>query len=292
MEVELLNTTVFDIPPARRVGAIVHDGASDLRLWPGPGADRALGQAYGPDLARVLDERRKQLGVDALALGEVTRIYPGRLHCDFLVWVATRGPEPGAERQPAPSADLRAKAVREALAFAAERDVARVAFCALGDGPGAAPADERLALVVQTVHAYQEWCFAEGRPPVVEEVLVCERDPAIVRETRRRLVGLLRPAAPPPPAAPDRSPASGRRRAAGSPARTRRKSSPPTLDPTEVARARSSAEAYDRARTYEAGQWLLHPRFGVGCVLRITPEQHLDVLFEDGAQRKMLHAQA
>ena len=36
----------------------------------------------------------------------------------------------------------------------------------------------------------------------------------------------------------------------------------------------------------------MHPRFGVGQVKRVTPDGAIDVLFEDGSTKKMLHAQS
>src|SRR5690606_24022160 len=154
MDVLLLTSSVFDIPSSRRVGAIVHDGAADLRLWPGPGWDRELNEAYGGGLSRALDSERAAPGRDRLALCEVLRVHPGRLHCDFLAWVATREPEPGATRQPAPDAAMLERAVLSVLEFVAARSVERVALPALGAGPGELPVHERLALVVRAAHAY------------------------------------------------------------------------------------------------------------------------------------------
>jgi len=42
-------------------------------------------------------------------------------------------------------------------------------------------------------------------------------------------------------------------------------------------------------RTYAAGEWLSHKKFGLGRVERVTPEGAIEVLFEDGAQKKMVH---
>src|SRR5687768_741772 len=103
MDVSLLATSVYDLPSSRRVGAIVYDGTSDLRLWPGPGTDRLLLAAYGPTLQQALDAERAQVEGGLLPRGGMLRVHPGKLHCDMLVWIATRDPEPGTDRSPAPS---------------------------------------------------------------------------------------------------------------------------------------------------------------------------------------------
>src|SRR5687768_5521929 len=127
MDVVLMSSSVFDLPSSRRVGAIVHDGAADLRLWPGPSWDRELLGAWGDGLARALDAERHTLGRERLELGEVIRVIPGRLHCDMLAWVATRPPQNGAARAPAPTAAALEHAVNGVLEFVAKRSVARVA---------------------------------------------------------------------------------------------------------------------------------------------------------------------
>lgn len=286
MDVTLLSSSVFDIPSSRRVGAIVHDGTTDMRLWPGPGWDRELAELWGGGLQDALASERRTLGRD-LELGEVVRVHPGRLHCDMLVWVATRGPEPGVERQPAPDADLLGRAVRAALEFAASRSVERVAFPAVGEGPGELEPADRLALVVRAAHAYQEACFAAGKPAVVEEVLACDARGPVVAAARRQVARLATSAGPEPVRA---EPAKPRRRVASGGGRSRRRTAAPRLDPDAVTRARVAADPYDRSRTYAAGDYFVHPKFGVGRVEAVTQEGHIDVLFEDGQQRKMLHA--
>ncbi len=286
MDVLLLTSSVFDIPSSRRVGAIVHDGAADLRLWPGPGWDRELNEAYGPGLSRALDSERAALGRDSLRFGEVLRVHPGRLHCDFLAWVATREPEPGTARQPAPDAATLERAVTSVLEFVATRSVERVAFPALGAGPGELPVHERLALVVRAAHLYEDRCFAAGRAPVVEEILVCERSGAAVSLARREVRSLAATAAP--EAARTDEPKPARRRAAGGRAATR-PSKGRALDADEVSRRRSGTDPYDRSRSYAPGDWFAHARFGLGRVETVTQEGHIEVLFEDGQKRKMVH---
>lgn len=287
MDVTLLSSAVFDIPSSRRVGAIVHDGTTDMRLWPGPGFDREVAEHWGGGLQDALKAERAKLGRD-LELGEVVRVHPGRLHCDMLLWIATRGPERGAERQPAPDAKTLEQGVHAALAFVASRSFERVAFPALGDGPGELDPAERLAIVVRSAHAYEERCFEAGRAPIVEEVLVCDARPRVISDTRRR-VARLATSASPEPARPEPASKPRRRVAAASKRRTRRAATP-RLDPDEVTRARVGSDPYDRSKTYVAGDYFVHPKFGVGRVETVTQEGHIEVLFEDGQRRKMLHA--
>lgn len=58
--------------------------------------------------------------------------------------------------------------------------------------------------------------------------------------------------------------------------------------------ARSSAKSgapYDPARTYRAGQSMLHPTFGPGEVTAVIEPQKIDVLFSD-RMRRLIHARA
>ena len=289
MDVTLLTSSVFDIPSSRRVGAIVHDGTTDLRLWSGPGWDRELGVQYGDGLQRALDAERAALPEKELAIGEVVRVHPGRLHCDMLVWAATRPPEPGTSRNPAPDAELLERTVHAVLAFVAARDVERVAFPALGVGPGELPVHERLAIIVRASHAYADLCFASGRAPVVEEVLVCERSSVAVSQARQKVRNLASSAAPEPVRAPASSEPDRRRRTGASKSGAATRPKRGVLDRDEVAQKRATADPYDRSRVYVVGQWMVHPKFGAGRVELVTQEGHIEVLFEDGQRRKMLH---
>jgi hypothetical protein len=177
------------------------------------------------------------------------------------------------------------RAVHAVLEFVATRDVERVAFPALGSGPGELEVHERLAIVVRAAHAYQEKCFAEGRAPIVEEILVCERSPTAISRARKEVRSLAGAAAPEPGrAAPEPRPEK-RRRAAG-PSRPKKG----LLDRDEVARRRVASDPYDRSRSYAVGDWMVHPTFGAGRVELVTQEGHIEVLFEDGNRRKMVHA--
>lgn len=289
MDILLVRSSPFVLPSQRRVDAIVHEGSADLRLWPGRGPDSDLREVWGDGLQNALDVERERLGGE-VPLYQPVRVHPGRLHCDFLVWVPTRPAEPGVEREPAPDADGVSRAVHAVLEFVSERDVSRVAFPALGWGPGELPRLERLEHIVRAAHAFGEARYREGRPSGVDQVLVCEPQGAIVRDLERRVGAILRGTLEPAPKGgasekPSRRTASGGGRKAA-PRRAARKRG---LDPDEVASARPNAERYDMRRTYAAGDWMSHPRFGIGRVEQATPEGAILVLFEDGEQRKMVH---
>ncbi len=293
MDVLLLTTSVYDLPSSRRVGAIVYDGARDMRLWRGPGPDRELEEAWGDGLSAALRSERDKLG-GPLPLGEAARVHGGRLHCDFLLWVATRPEETGSARAAAPSLSALAEAVGHCLAFVAERSVRRVAFGALGDGPGAPEPADRIAAIARAANAYAERCFAEGRAAVVEEVFICDPRASAVAAARRQVSALVRPPSVRPASMPSTSAkAAPRRRVASSSSssRARKKNPPkPALTSDEIGQARATASPYDMTRTYVAGDRFIHPKFGVGRVFNVTQENAIEVVFEDGSSRKMVHA--
>ncbi|MEZ4253550.1 MAG: hypothetical protein R3B99_35520 [Polyangiales bacterium] len=183
MEVTLVHRSVYALPSNQRVGCIVYDGAADMQLWPGPGPDLELTEHYGETLQRSLDTELRQVEGRLLPIPTVVRVHPGRLHCNFLAWVATRPPEPGTDRAPAPTAQVLQQAVLGP--FVSRRFIAseRIAFPAIGNGPGEPRAPNELALIVQRTPEYE--CTKAGRAPVVEEVLVCESGPAF-REAKTR----------------------------------------------------------------------------------------------------------
>lgn len=292
MDVQLITASVFDLPSSQRVNAIVHDGATDLRIWPGPGPDRDLAEHYGPELPRVLERERERLSGGELPIGGMLRLHRGSLHCDFLLWVATRPPESRGIRAPAPDESVIGRAVKAALAFVAERHVARVAFGPLGAGPNELPDAERLALVARSANEYYDECFAAGRPAGIEEVLVCHPFSSRIAEARRRLgrsVQLVSPAPSPSSTAGERS---AKQRKASPARRSSAKAAhkpKARLAEEEVGRARASAEIYDRSREYAVGDYFVHPKFGVGRVDELTPEGFIMVLFEKGETRRLLH---
>lgn len=291
MDVLFVNSSVYDLPSSRRVGAHVYGGTRDLKLWPGPGPDKKLLLAYGPKLPSVLEgEVDNTLKGELLPPGGLLRLHPGKLHCDFLVWVGLREPEPKAEQSKAATAEAITKAVDDVLSFVAERGVVRVAFSAFATGASPLPDDEQLAVIVRAANAYAE----RTRAAVLEEVLVCDASSATIAAAKRKVAGLAKHAAPEKKVVlagfddkPEKKAAKPRAASAGP-----RASRKPVLSVLEVQAAMTNADPYDRARTYAAQQWLLHPKFGAGKVLEATQEGAIMVLFEDGEIRKMLHAHA
>jgi O-acetyl-ADP-ribose deacetylase (regulator of RNase III) len=299
MDVFWSNANALSLPSAQRVEVLVHDGASDFSLWPGPGPDRSLVDAYGPGLRDVLAvQRDKHEG--GIALGDVVRVHPGKLHCSYLLWAACHGPEADARQARAPGLEAISAVVRRSLELAAQNGSISVAFGALGDGPGAVPPEERLAAIVRAAHRYYEECISAGRPPRVEIVRVCDIRVGVT-SAARRLVGRLAHAAPEPVVKPtvssDAPRARSTRGAASASSVSRSTSSTGRrrqvgLDPGEVSMRRASSQAYDRSHTYRDGDWFIHAKFGVGQVKRVTPEGAVEVMFEDGSTKKMLHGRA
>jgi O-acetyl-ADP-ribose deacetylase (regulator of RNase III) len=284
MDLALLRTSVFDLPSQKRVGAIVYDGAADLQLWPGPGPDTELAAAWGDDLQGALDLERRRAKTKLLELGEVLRVPRGRLHCDFLLWAATRPPEPGVRREPAPSLDLVEAAAMNAFRFAAARDVERIAFPPLGSGPDERDRADRIAAIARAARKFEEECRALGKSTVIEEVLLCEPQSTSYRRAAELLRGRATSEAAPP--AIRRNVAAPTKRASGG---GRKKSG---LDEAEVARNRLSAEPYSMKARYSAGDWFVHPKFGVGKVERVIDASSVEVRFEDGSLKKLVHARA
>ena len=288
MDVELVRTSVYSLPSKDRVGAIVFDGAADMQLWPGPGPEADLREAWGDGLQAALDAERKTVEGGLLSIPGVCRVVRGRLHCDFLLWAATRAPEPGTTRSPAPDAKGIEAAVLAALEFVAQRSVQRVAFPALGAGPGELDQVDRLVAIARAAHAYHEKCFAEGRSPVVETVLICEPSAKTLRSAKNRL-GKLAAAKAPAPAPAEKKKAPTKRRAS-SPRKKKESEKQTTLDPGELMKARREAQGFSVKKTYKVGDWMNHKKFGVGQVIETFAEQAIMVLFEDGTQKKLAHA--
>ncbi len=273
---------------SRRAGAIVLDGPTDLNLWRPPGPERDFAEAYGPQLPDVLDKERRRLEGRALAIGEIVRLHPGKLHCDFVIWVATRPPHAHTKQASAPTLDIIFKAVKDALAFAAERNVVRIAFGPLGAGPGEVDAAERLATIVRAAHEYKEECTSAGRRLALEEVQVCHPSGAMISQAQRMVQRMAKAARPEATPSTKAEPA---RKAAGS-----AKKPPATrgtrvtkLSADEISHARTVAPPYDRTRSYLASQWVIHPTFGVGRVEEVVDSGMINVRFEDGQTRKLIH---
>jgi O-acetyl-ADP-ribose deacetylase (regulator of RNase III) len=299
MDIFWANAAVFSLPSSQRVEVLVHDGASDLRIWPGPGPDRAFTDAYGPGLREALDAQRTKHG--EVPIGDVIRIHHGKLHSNYLLWVSSRGPERDAQQAPAPDLKLIEEAVIRCLTVAASNNSISVAFGALGEGPGARPAEERLAAIVRAAHRYQEECYASGKPTGVELVRVCDARSGVTAAARR-MVGRLAQTAPEPTpvrfdAEPERAPrktvslSRSKATSAGAASPGRRGKLVEKLDAAQVAHHRVTGRPYDRGQRYREGEWFVHSRFGVGQVRKVTPDGAVEVLFEDGSTKKMLHAQ-
>lgn len=299
MDILLLQASVLHLPSSKRASALVYDGTVDLGLWRPPGPDRDLWEAYGDELRAVLDKERKRLPGQVLPTNGVLRLHPGKLHCDFLLWVGGRPAHGETEAAAAPNIEQITEMTRKVIEFVAQHDVVRVAFPALGKGRGEVPVVDRMVAIVKAVAAYKEACFTAGRPAHIEEVIVC--DPSSVNVSKaKRLVeklakaGYAEPAPAPAAATSTRAPrtsAAARSSSARSSEGTGRKRGAPKLNPDDVARARTRAPAYDRSHHYGESDFFIHPTFGVGQVKIVKhPERMVVVLFEDGQERTMIHA--
>jgi O-acetyl-ADP-ribose deacetylase (regulator of RNase III) len=256
--------------------------------------------AYGPGLREALEKQREKSGGQA-AIGDVVRVHPGKLHCNYLLWAVTRGPEQNAQQADAPSIEIIEQVVLRCLEIAANNNSVSIGFGALGDGPKAIAPEERLAAIVRAAHRYHE----TSRAARIEIVRVCDPRSGITAMARR-LVGRLAQTAPEPPpsvrealagssGSPAKKTLTGSSRA-GRPnlatVSNSKRRLPETLDPADIAQKRVTSTPYDRAHRYKEGDWFVHARFGVGQVKRVTPEGAIDVLFEDGTIKKMLHSQS
>jgi O-acetyl-ADP-ribose deacetylase (regulator of RNase III) len=293
MDIFWANAGVLSLPSSQRVEVLVHDGSTDLRLWPGPGADRNLLDAYGPGLREALDAQREKHGGN-VAIGEVVRLHPGKLHCNYVLWAATRGPEQNAQQADAPSLAVIEQVVARCLEIAGNYASISIGFGPLGDGPKALPPEERLAAIVRAAHRFHE----SSRSARIETVRVCDPRSGVTAAAKR-MVGRLAQHAPEPPPAyrePSASPAkkplgaSKPRSLAGSGSAGKARRGAEVLNEAEVAQKRVTAAPYDRGQRYKENDWFVHPRFGVGQVRRVTPDGAIEVLFEDGSTKKMLHA--
>jgi hypothetical protein len=248
--------------------------------------------AYGEELRAVLDKERKRLPDNTLPLHGVHRLHPGKLHCDFLIWAASRPPHGDTESSPAPSLETVGEVTRRVIEFVAQHDVVRVAFPALGKGRGEAPIADRMAAIVKAVAAYKEACFVAEKPTHIEEIIVCDPSSANVAKAKRMVERLAKAGYAEPPPAPA-APASRARSTSSSSSRsesgTGRKRGGPRLRPEDIASARARSPMYDRSRVYVEGDFFIHPTFGVGQVQTVKPERMVVVLFENGEERTMIH---
>ena len=294
MEVTLVQRSVYDLPSKQRVGAIVFDGTADMQIWPGPGPERELEEHYGAGLQRGLDNELRQVDGRRLDIPSVIRVHPGRLHCNFLLWLASRPPEPGTDRSAAPGADVLRAGVIEALRFSAKRSVERVAFPALGAGPKELGRPERLAIIVQAAHAYHQECVQAGRSPVVEEVFVCEPSGPVFRDAKQRVGGMVKAVEKElRPAELEDKKAARRRLGSTGPGRAKKSSTAKVkqakLTAEEAASARRAGDKYSMRSTYAEGDFFVHPKFGSGKVVGLPAPGQILCVFEDGSERKLVH---
>ena len=283
--------SVFELSPSQRAGAIVYDGTIDLELWRPPGPDRDLLHAYGESLNSVLAKERATLPDGRLQIGQALRLHPGKLRCDYLIWVGSRESHGDTEPAPAPNLQVIERLAQSALALSCKHGTSRVAFGALGAGRDAPDTAERLAAIVRGADAFRAERLRQGHAVPVEEVLVCAPSSADVARARRLTARLAKQ--PPPPrvvsSAPASAPRTQRARSTGHARRGRAR----RLDPIELADARVRAAPYDRARVYSEGEWFVHPTFGAGQVQSVLgPERMLTALFEDGEERRLIHARS
>jgi len=251
-----------------------------------------LWDAYGDELRSVLDKERKRLPGQKLEPDGVLRLHPGKLHCDFLIWAASRAPHGDTESSPAPSVEVVGQVARRVIEFVAQHDVVRVAFPALGKGRGEAPVADRMAAIVKAVAAYKEACFAAERPTHIEEVIVCDPSSANVSKAKRMVERLARAgyAEPTPAPAPVKSSSRAPAKSASRGESPGRKRNAPRLRPDDIANARARSRMYDRSHVYSEGDFFIHPVFGVGQVQIVKPERMVVVLFENGEERTMIHS--
>ena len=289
MDVQLIGSSALDLPSSQRVDAIFYDGSADLRTWPGPGPDRELNDKYGAELQSVLTRQRDRLEGGLLPIGEMLRLHRGKLHCDFLLWISTRGAEVRGVRAAAPAKELITAVVKDALAFASLRHVARVALPALGAGPDELDDTTRLVLVAKAANAYYDDCYAAGRAAVIEEVLICHPSQNVIASARRQLGVSVKIINKPAPPAPKKTPARRRTAASGGTRKTTTRKVVAKLSDEDIARARSTGGSYDRTLKYEEGETMIHSKFGVGRVEAITAEGFIMVLFEGGETKRLLH---
>ena len=290
VDVVLINASVFSLPASQRAGAIVYDGTLDLGLWRPPGPDRDLLHAYGDTLVSVLSKERALLTGGRLAPGQAVRLHPGKLRCDYLIWVASRPPHGHTEPSPAPAPDALEQVALSALSLATKHDTSRVAFGIIGAGRDQGDAADRMAAAVRGAHVFRAKCLQEGISTPIEEVVVCSPSAADLAKARRLTARLTKTApAEPPRAAAARTTSSSAARSVATASRRGRGRN--KLDPEEVARARTRAAPYDRSRSYHEGEWFLHPSFGAGQVqIVLGPERMVTALFEDGEERRLIHA--
>lgn len=286
MDITLIQGSAFTLPTAQRASAIVFGGSQNLATWPGSPVDRELVGLYGPTLPQSLAGERSKLPSGQLEMGQVVRIHPGKLHCDFMVWAATRGAEENGYQGKAAGAEIITKAVLEALSFASQRTAVRLAISPIGAGRDELSESERLVLIVKACQQFEDQGYEGFKSSQLDEVVICSTSyqaitaaRASVKNVRTVMTALAKPE--PKPKAKAASKASSGKAAP--------KAKGIVLDPAQIASARSRGEMWDRSRRYGAGEWFVHSKFGAGKVLETLIGDFMKVAFEDGETREMIH---
>jgi hypothetical protein len=219
------------------------------------------------------------------------RLPPGKLRCDYLAWVAGRGSHGETEPAPGPSLAVIEGLAQAALELAASHHTVRVAFGPLGAGPDAPPTAERMAAIVRGADAFRKSRLAAGAANSIEEVLVCAPSAVDVAKAKRLVARMAKEAEPVASRTTTSSGTRAPRKTTAKRAPRASKAKAPALDPAEVSAARARADAYSPKHAYIPGEWMMHPKFGVGQVQRVLEvERMIFVLFEDGPERRLVHA--
>ena len=225
-----------------------------------------------------------------LELPSVIRVHQGRLHCNFLLWAATREPEPGSTRSPAPSLKMIESVVRMSLEFALGRHVKRIAFPELGGGPGEASVEDRLVTIVKTAQAFSDEAYEAGNALGIEEVIVCVPSAPVFRAVHSRVRNLVKVGALPSAPAPEKKPVRRRAAAGGASSKTTKAKPKPAGLSMAEANANSGAAKYNMRATYAENDFFTHPKFGIGKVIGLPAQGQMECSFEDGSVRKLVHS--
>ena len=286
MDITLIQGSAFTLPTAQRASAIVFGGSQNLTTWPGSPVDRELIGLYGPTLPQSLAGERSKLASGQLELGQVGRVHPGKLHCDFMIWAATRGAEENGYQGRGAAPEVITQAVLEALRFASQRTALRLAISPIGAGRDEVPEADRLVLIVKACQRFEDEGYAGYKSSQLDEVVICTTSyqaivsaRSSVSNVRVVLSALAKPETKVKLKSESKAPSS----------KTVSKSKGIVLEPAQIASARSRGEMWDRSRRYSAGEWFVHTRFGAGKVLETLTGDFMKVAFEDGETREMIH---
>ncbi len=286
MDVLLSRDDIYNLPSKQRVDAIVHAGTADLYLQRGPTVDRTLKSHYGDALESNLEQQRDLLEEVNMPDNGVVRITPGKLRCDFLMWVALRAPVEEEVMDTAVQVERLRQGVDALLRFAAERQATRVAIPQwLGQVKFAEDA-EHAEHVVRAILTYEEQCYADKRSTGVEEVLVCNLSYALQRRLQQKLGRLVKEMQSDEQRNASRSTTASSSRKS----RPRQSAAKKRLSPADIQEGLQRAKEYRIHATFAKDDWINHPRFGLGRVIEVHPEGMMfTALFEDASQRRLVH---